>query len=437
MPAAGADEVAQQFSIGARLTAGWWQLFDSKPLNAVLALALSGSPTLESARYNLSAARESLTGARGVYYPQVDLGAGTERGGQNIGSTTTTGNLFSIGTSANYSVDLFGGDRRRVDQQAALMDFQRSQLGAAYLALTGNAVLQVIDIASATEQLKAIEEILAVDQRNLELVRVSAAAGKSAQLEVLTAESQLASDRTLLPTLHQQLEVAQYALAVLTGNTPAEWTPPAFDFDSLALPRTLPISVPSELVRARPDISSSEAQLHATNAAVGIATSNLYPILSLTGSWSYAASDTNSFLNPANAIWKAAAGLTAPLFHGRALQAQKRAAVAIYNSQLAMYRQTLLQAFGQVAILLRALEHDAESMAAEQKALETARASLELTQQSYQAGQSSFLQLLEAQRLYQQARLGYVRAKSQRYIDTAQLFVAMGGGWIEGVKSAQ
>ena len=118
--------------------------------------------------------------------------------------------------------------------------------------------------------------------------------------------------------------------------------------------------------------------------------------------------------------------MLAPVYQGGTLRAQRDAAVDAYVAQLAAYRQAVLQAFAQIADSLQALQNDAELLDAQHKALDAAQATLDLTQQSYQAGQASLLQILEAQRLYQQARLGYVRAKSQRYLDTAQLFIDLG-----------
>ena len=125
--------------------------------------------------------------------------------------------------------------------------------------------------------------------------------------------------------------------------------------------------------------------------------------------------------------WSIAASLAVPIFHGGALRAQRRAAVDSLAAQLAQYRAVVLQAFGQVADVLNALQHDAQTLSAQQAAFEAARASLDLTQQSFQAGQASFVQILDAQRLYQQARLGLSRARSARYLDTVQLFLALGG----------
>jgi NodT family efflux transporter outer membrane factor (OMF) lipoprotein len=195
------------------------------------------------------------------------------------------------------------------------------------------------------------------------------------------------------------------------------------------LPTELPVSLPSILVHERPDILAAEAQLHAASAAIGVATAQLYPNVTLTASWNQASTSPGTLFEGSNSLWSVGAGLTAPLFRGGTLTAQHREAVDAFAAQLGIYRQTVLQAFGQVAVTLQALEHDATALDAQREALDAAQASLELSQESYKEGQASFLQVLQAQRLFGQARLGYAEAKSQRYLDTAQLFEAMGGAW--------
>jgi NodT family efflux transporter outer membrane factor (OMF) lipoprotein len=224
---------------------------------------------------------------------------------------------------------------------------------------------------------------------------------------------------------------------VLAGRSPAEWTPPDFDLDTLSIPVELPVSLPSELVRERPDILAAEAQLHAASAAIGVATAQLYPSVNLSAAWSRQAQTVGGLLDGNASAWSLVAGLAAPIFHGGTLEAQRQAALANFEAQFATYRQTVISAFGQVADVLRALEHDAELLAAQRTAAELAGASLSLTQESYAAGQASFLQVLEAQRLFQQSRLGYARARGQRYLDTAQLFAAMGGAWRDWEKATE
>jgi NodT family efflux transporter outer membrane factor (OMF) lipoprotein len=429
LPAAGVGQPLQTLVSGSAPAAKWWESFESAPLNDTVDLALRGNPTLEAAGASLSAARETLAAAAAARFPQADASAGVNRGNSASarGGTGFTSNLYSVGAAVSYGVDIFGETRRRIEQQSALVDFQRDQRDAAYLALTGNVVNAAINAAGAQEQLGAIADIIAVDEHNRQLVQFSATAGKSAGTDVLAAEGQLASDRALLPAIRQQLDVARHALAILVGRSPADWAPPEFSLANLKLPTSLPFSLPSDLVRQRPDIRAAEAQLHAASAAVGVATAQLYPSVTLTGSWTTAAAQGSELFDPGSRLWSIAAGITQPLFRGGSLRAGRRAALDTFKADLALYRATVLQAFGQVADLLQALQHDAEALEAQQAAFEASRASLELTQQSFEAGQASFLQILETQRLYQQARLAVARARTARYLDTALFFLALGG----------
>jgi NodT family efflux transporter outer membrane factor (OMF) lipoprotein len=436
-----ADATAQRLAIGRAVSAAWWQLFHSPALDAVLRQAIADNPTLAAAEATLVQAQQSLQEARAAFYPQIDFGASIQRqqsgsravqagtGSTTVRVTSPATNIYSLGPTVSYVPDVFGETRRRVEQQAALTEKQRYQVAAAYLTLTGNAVTQAINLASARMQLAAAESIIADDEHNLDLVRQTLEVGKAAQVDVLTAESQLASDRTLVPPLKQQFSVARHALSVLVGRFPAEWSPPDFDLAELMLPADLPVSLPSALVRQRPDILAAEAQLHADGAAVGVATAALYPSLTLSGSFSAEALSTNAVFPGASSVWTLAAGLAAPVFHGGALYAQRKAAIAALQASLATYRATVLQAFGQVADTLRALEHDAELVDAERCVLDASSATLELQRFSYAAGKANLLQLLDAQRIAEQARLGYARARAQRYQDTTALLVAMGGGW--------
>jgi len=438
LPAAG--EVEQRLVLGHAVTAQWWRVFQSSKLEQVLQLAIAGSPSLEAARATLAQAQQAVIQARGGLYPQIDASASARRqraGASGLGGLNSSGfvssrsltNLYSVGATASYAPDVFGGVRRGIEQQESLAENQRYQLAAAYLTLTGNAVTQAIDIATARMQISAVEAIIADDEKNLSLVETKYQAGKAARSDVLTAESQLATDRTQLAPLKQQLSAARHALAILAGQFPAAWSPPDFDIGEFTLPSELPVSLPSDLVRQRPDILAAEAQLHASSAAIGVAAAQLYPSITLSGSLGLESLSTSTLFQASSRFWSIAADLSAPLFHGNALEAQRQAAVEAFRATAATYQQVVLQAFGQVADLLRALEYDAELVAAQKSALDTSTASLEMQRASYDAGKSNILQLLDAERSQQQARLGYARAQAQRFQDTAQLFVAMGGGW--------
>jgi NodT family efflux transporter outer membrane factor (OMF) lipoprotein len=193
------------------------------------------------------------------------------------------------------------------------------------------------------------------------------------------------------------------------------------------LPLELPVSLPSELAHRRPDILAAEAQLHAATSAVGVAESNLYPKIQLTTSAGQQAVTPGGLFDASAFAWSLGSGLTLPLFDGGKLRAEKRAAVDAMRASAASYEQTVLEAFGQVADLLEALSHDAELLAAQDGAQRAAEANLGLTRAAYQEGNVGILQVLDAQRAYQRARLGYVKSLGQRYLDTVQLFLALGG----------
>jgi NodT family efflux transporter outer membrane factor (OMF) lipoprotein len=427
----------QTVAPGGRLTAEWWTLFRSPNLDTLVKQAIAGSRTLESAKARLTQAREAIAAASSALYPQVGFNASVTQEKQtaaefgltpNVAPLPPAFNFIQIGPTASFTPDLFGGTRRHIEQESALADYQRDELNAAYLSLTGNTVAQAIQGAAVRAQLKAVQDIIDIDQRNVELVRKERLAGSVPDSDVILAESQLAADETLLPGLDQQLSVAKHALAVLVGRAPGNWSPPEFDLTAMTLPGRLPVSLPSELVHQRPDIQAAEAQLHAASAEIGIATAQLYPQIALSAGVSGSSLDGGTLFSPAGLVWSIAAGVTQPVFDGGMREAERQAALAAFKASAADYQQTVLQAFGQVADILQALVHDAKLLEAQKRALDTASESLRLQRVNYSGGGIGVLNLLDAQRQYQQAQLGYVRAEAQRYQDTVQLFVAMGGG---------
>jgi NodT family efflux transporter outer membrane factor (OMF) lipoprotein len=421
----------QQLVSGQNPVAGWWRLFGSAELDDTIERALSENRDLAAAEATLAQAREAVNASAGALYPQVELDAASGRqkyGAQFRGSQYFPPfTYFALGPSVSYVLDYTGGERRAVEQQQALAGYQAYQLQAAYLNLTGDVVEQALMIASTGAQIEAVESLLAEDRQNLSLVQTAFDAGSVSRVDVLSAQSQLAQDQTLLAPLRQQLSVARHALSILAGHAPADWAPPDFQLTALRLPRTLPLTVPSELAHRRPDILASESQLHAATAAVGVAISSLYPQVTLTAAAGQQSLRLARLFDNSSTAWNLAAGLSAPLFDGGTRRAQRRAALDAMQAALAHYQQTVLRSFGQVADVLTALDHDAEQLAAQKNALDSAEASLNLSRQSYSFGNSGVLQVLDAGRLYQQARLGYVRAQAQRYQDTVQLFLALGG----------
>jgi len=422
---------AQHVVFGTEIEGAWWSLFGSDEIDGIVKQALEHNRTLKAAAQTLAQAQELALAQAGLRYPQVSLSGGVGRqkyGAEFLGGFTVPPfTYFAVGPSVSYTLDYTGGIARSVEQQQAQAEAVRQQLDAAYLSVSGQAVMQTLAIASTAAQISTVETILEQDRDNLKLVRTAFENGLVARIDVVSAESQIASDSALLPPLRQELSSAHHALSLILGRTPDAELPADLQLAQIALPSEVPVSLPSELAHRRPDILAAEANLHAATSAVGIAESNLYPKIQLTASVGQQSATPGGLFDRSGTAWSLLSGLTMPLFDGGTLRAQKRAAVDAMRASAANYEQTVLEAFTQVADLLEALSHDAEQLAAQDQAQQAAETNLGLTRAAYQEGNVGILQVLDAQRSYQQARLGYVKAVAQRYLDTVQLFLALGG----------
>jgi NodT family efflux transporter outer membrane factor (OMF) lipoprotein len=187
--------------------------------------------------------------------------------------------------------------------------------------------------------------------------------------------------------------------------------------------------VPAKFIEQRPDVREYAALLHEYTAQIGVATANMLPQITLTGSYGGQAGSFSGMFSPDAAVWSLAGSLTQPLFKGGQLLHQRRAAIAAAAEAEANYRSTVITAFQNVSDTLRALQGDAEGLAAETLAERTAADSLELVQAQYRSGAASYLQVLTSEQSYQTAAVALVKARAQRYVDTAALFQALGGGW--------
>jgi NodT family efflux transporter outer membrane factor (OMF) lipoprotein len=422
----------QHVALGKEIQGDWWSLFGSRSIDGIVQQALAHNRTLESAAQTLAESNELARAQAGSRYPQVGLTAGVGR--QQYGAEFFGGDFtfppftyFAVGPAVSYTLDYTGGIGRSIEQLQAQAEASHQQLDAAFLSVSGQAVMQSITIASLRAQIATVETILDQDRDNLRLVRTAFEAGSVARIDVVSAESQIASDSALLPPLRQELAKAHHALSLVLGRSPEKELPADLDLAQIVLPLEIPVSLPSELAHRRPDILAAEARLHAATSAVGIAESNFYPKIQLTGSVGPQAVTSGGLLDRSSIAWSLISGLTMPLFDGGTLHAQKRAAVDAMHASAATYQETVLEAFSQVADLLDALAHDAEQLDAQDQAQKAADANLSLTRAAYQEGNVGILRVLDAQRSYQQARLGFVQTMAQRYLDTVQLFLALGG----------
>ncbi|MFT0173877.1 efflux transporter outer membrane subunit [Paraburkholderia mimosarum] len=431
----GAAGLEQRFAAGGDLPAQWWTLYRCEQLNTLISEALKSSPTIAAASAALRQAAENLRAQAGTaLYPSIDakLNAMREKlngatlGQPNVNKILT---LYNASVSVSYDMDLFGGVRRELESLGAQVDFERFQLQGAYLALSANIVTAAVKEASLREQIGATENIVADEDAQLDVLRKQFEFGGVDRTAVLAQETLVAQTRATLPLLRQSLDRTRHQLAVLSGRLPSDTSVSEFTLSMFTLPQTLPVSLPSSLVRQRPDILAADAVLHQASAEVGVATANLYPQLILSANYGPQSLTPAGMLKYADMIWNIGAGLTQPIFHGGQLSAKKSAAEAAFDEANARYRQVVLLAFEDVADTLRALDHDADALAAQTEAWRAARSSLNLARGQFRVGGVSYLSLLDAQRQYQQAVVNLAQAQATRYSDTAALFQALGGGW--------
>jgi NodT family efflux transporter outer membrane factor (OMF) lipoprotein len=289
--------------------------------------------------------------------------------------------------------------------------------------------VNAFDYAATVEQIKVTQALIKELQSQFELTGTLEDAGKITRSDTLLAQTQLENVRATLPALEQQRDAYRNALAQLCGRAPDDFTLPPLSLRDFALPGQLPLSLPSVLVRQRPDVLAAEDALHQASAAIGIAEAARLPSLSISAQYAQQTTMLNEFLTRPGAIWSVGLNASAPLFHGGTLAARQHEAEERYRQSLATYRGTVVAAFVEVANALQALQHDADGYAAHSQALSAAQANRDLTVAQYRAGKFAELQVLAVEQQYQQAALTQVQADVQRFTDTAALFRALGGGW--------
>jgi NodT family efflux transporter outer membrane factor (OMF) lipoprotein len=446
--ATGAGGNAQTFTTAEHAPNAWWTQFGSTALNDLVDQALRASPTLDSARAKLVEARENYNAQAGsTMYPSVDLKLSGTRQKVDLASFGITQvpnpapfTLYNASVSVSYVFDLFGANRRALEAMLAQVDYQAYELEAARLSVAGNVVSTAVRYASLRRQIELTQQLADTQARQLAIMEARLAAGGVAVIDMRSQRTLLAQTRASLPPLETQRDAAEHQLAILIGVAPSspELAEPlsALSLDTLHLPDTVALTVPSTLARERPDIRAAEALLHQASANVGVATANLFPQISISagiGSERTRIEDVISGLN----IWNVGLGLTQPLFHGGELHAKKRAAEAAYEAAFADYRQTVLQALQQVADSLQALQNDATELQARDDAAREAQANAAVAQARYTAGGVSEFSLIDTQRQALQTILDRTRVHADRLTDTAALYQSLGGATLPDVTPPQ
>lgn len=427
--------VPQRFVDGQDISASWWEAFQSPALNALVQSALQHSPSVAAAQATLRQAEENYRADYGSkVFPSVTGQLSAARQRQALAQSPQvpagyTSNLFQAGLDLSYTLDVAGGNRRELEGVRAAIDVQRYQVESTWLSLTSSVVATAIQEASLRAQVKATQEVIDNETASFKVIARQVELGALARSAALQQQTLIAQSQAQLPALEKALAQTRHQLAVLAGRLPGDAGLPTFDIDTLVLPRELPLSVPSALVRQRPDVRAAEAQLHEASAQIGVATAALYPQITLSAGVDRQSLKIDKLFDTGTTGWSLAAGLVQPIFNGGALRAKKRAAEAAFEAAQAQYQSTVLDAFLDVANALRAIDTDAQAVQANADAERLSNEALGLVQRQYQLGAVSYLASLDAQRTALSTHVALVQARAARFTDTAALFRALGGGW--------
>jgi NodT family efflux transporter outer membrane factor (OMF) lipoprotein len=448
---------AQRLVSGRDIPFEWWELFKSPALNALVERAFKANPTVTAAQAALVHAQELVYAQQGYFFPTfdanynfqrtkvagnftVDDSPGTQGNGDNLNPPLLDLNHFPHTAPLYYNYhtaqltvgfvpDLFGANRRQVETLAAQTEAQRFALEATYITLASNVVAAAIQEASLRAQIEATRQIIAADEKSLQILRNQFRLGFAMRVDVAAQETALAQAKATLPPLQMQFEQTRDLIRALAGNLPNQEVPETFELDALQLPPELPLSLPAKIIEQRPDVRAAEAQLHAANAQVGVAVAAMLPQLSITGAYGGNADQFAWMFRTGGPFWNLVGGVTQPLFQGGTLLHRKRAADDALRQAAAQYQSSVITAYQNVADTLHASLSDADALAANVRAESAARVTYDLTRRQMETGYVDYLTLLSAETAYQLALLARVQAQATRYGDVVALFQSLGGGW--------
>ena len=432
----------QTLSRTANIPERWWELFHSRYLNTLIEKGIARNADLEAAEAALRAAQANALAVRGTLFPQISGNFTPTR--QKVATQALTSSavsqaniydLYTAQVTVTFAADVFGGLRRQVESAEAQAEATAFQYEGVYLSLTSNIALAAIQEASLRGQIAATRRLIDIQTQLLDILRRQNNAGQIALTDVVLQETAVAQSRLLLPPLEKQLDQQRNLLAVLTGQFPSEKMAATFELGSFRLPRSLPLSLPADLVRQRPDIRVAEANLHSANAQIGVAIANRLPQITLSGNLGSASSAISKLFSPQTGFWTIAGDIAQPILNGESLANRQRAAEAVAAQAAAQYRGAVLVAFQNVADTLHALQADNRALNAAITAEQSANRSLELVRRQVEQGQISLPSLLNAEQAYLQTSLARVQAEAARLADTVALFQALGGGWWNRPKS--
>jgi multidrug efflux system outer membrane protein len=436
----------------------WWTAFNDPTLSSLVETAVRANLDVRLAEARIRQARAARYVAGAPLWPQVDstvlydrshtpsaavntAGGGVavsgSGGSSGSGSSGASGGippfreLFQAGLDASWELDVFGGTRRNLEAATADLRAAVEDRRDVLVTLVGDVGSNYINLRGFQQQIDIARKNLKAQKHNADIIQKRHDAGFVGGLDVANAKAQVATTESTIPLFESSARAAIYSLGVLLGREPA-----ALEKDlakAAPIPPTppeIPVGLPSELLRRRPDIRRAEAQIHAATARIGVATADLFPRFFLTGSFGVTTSDVNKLGSLANnKFWSFGPSITWPIFAGGRIYWNIKIQDALQEQALLTYEKTVLTALKDVETALVAYAKEQETRKSLSEAVVNNRKAVDLATQLYLAGKSDFLNVLIAQRSLFATEDAL--SQSTRTVDTnlIALYKALGGGW--------
>ena len=413
----------------------WWELYGDQQLNGLIEKLNSSNQTVAQSEAQFRQAQALVRSARGALYPSVDLSVGKTRSSQGTGSSSSSLSSSASGIRDTYNAqlgvsweaDIWGKLRRGLEANEASAQASFADLAAMRLSQQSELVQNYLQLRVIDQQKRLLEATVAAYEKSLQMTQNQYRAGISGRDAVAQAQTQLKTTQADLVDLIWQRAQFENAIAVLTGQAPAEFS--IAETQNIPNLPQIPLSLPSQLLERRPDIASAERSVIAANANIGVAKAAYYPDLTLSMSGGYSSSTSKNLLTLPNRFWSVGPKLDLPIFDGGIRSAEVDRTEAVYDQTVAKYRQTVLDGFREVENYLVQLKVYEDEAAVRQEALDAARDSLRLTQNQYKAGLIAYIDVVVVQATALSNERTVLNILQSRLIASVQLIAALGGGW--------
>lgn len=426
-------------------TTAWWTTFGDPAMDELIGQARESNLDLRAAEARVREARALRGVVSSQYWPDVRAGGSYDRSRNSKGISTggqffpTEQDLYTAGFDATWELDVFGGTRRAV--QAATADIQAAvaDRNDVLLSLLAEVARNYVELRVSQRQVTIAQDNVAAQQQTLELTKARLNAGLTSDLDVARSEAQVASTQSRIPVVQTQVQQAIHRLSVLVGKPPRALAaqlgaPKAIP----APPPEIPAGLPSDLLRRRPDIRRAERNLAAATARVGVATADLFPRFTLTGSLGLEADKFKNLGNSSSAFWSIGPGVSVPIFNAGRIRANIAAERARTDQFLANYEQTVLNSLAEVEDAIVAYQKEYVRRQSLAQAVASNQRAVQLSQQLYQRGLTDFLNVLDAQRALFLSEDELAASDANVSAFAIALFKALGGGWeVEKVAARQ